>query len=252
MTVSLGVRAETVNVYAASSMTNAVEALGQTFAEQTGFKVVNVFAGSSAMARQIAHGAPADVFISANQQWVDYLVSQSEVSDLGVTPDRVYPLVSNQLVLITNNRNPPLTDFDLTSPESWQRLLANQRIALGNVSSVPVGLYSQQALQALGVWQTIQPRTAQMNNVRQVLALVERNEVPVAIVYYTDAIASKKVRIIKSISPDSHAEIVYPMAMIKETNASRRYREFVLSQQGQNILFDFGFQPISGSHDPNR
>lgn len=239
VTLSQVVMAEKLKVYAASSMTNAVGELIDTFSKNSGIKVVSVFGGSSSIARQIEHGAPVDVFISANTLWVDYLIEQKVINEASRTN-----IASNRLVVIQNKTLEAGEGFELENDSEWLRLLNEGRLAIGNTQSVPVGIYSKQVLENLEVWNSVLTSLAPVNNVRQVLALVERGETPLGIVYKTDALQSDKVRVIAEVDSSLHQQIVYPMVIVKPSKASVGFSAFVKSPQGKAILQHYGFDTL--------
>lgn len=226
--------ASSIYVYAASSMTNVVTTLGKEFYTQTGINVVPVVASSSSLARQILAGAPADIYISANTQWMDYLVQRHRVSR-----DNVTYIATNQLVVIA-----PVSKADhleLSDKSQWLSRLREGRLAIGDTHAVPAGIYAKQALQQLGLWQDLQPKLAPTSNVRVALTLVEHNEAPLGIVYRTDAWTSDKVKIVATFPSSSHAAITYPMVVLNDDISARIFAEFIQSKQGQSLLQGYGF-----------
>ncbi len=205
------VRADQVTVMAASSLTGAMRDLGQAWAAAGKPPPRFVFAASSALARQVEQGAPADIFASADEPWMDYLQQRHLI----VTNSRVSPL-GNRLVLIAprSQANGQSADIALTpGVDLLAGLGAQGRIATGDPASVPVGKYAQAALTSLGIWDRVSPRLARAENVRAALLLVERGEVPLGIVYATDAAASNGVRVLASFPDDTHPPITYPFAL---------------------------------------
>lgn len=172
---------QSVTVFAAASMTDALDVIATEFEEQTGMKVKRSYASSSVLARQIAQGAPADIYISANERWMDYLLEQK-----AVVADSVVSLVENQLVLVVPNRG-ELQDIDIDSASTILKLLQGTRLAVGDPKHVPAGIYTQQAFESLGMWNDLQSHLARANNVRSALLWVERGEANVGVVYKTDA-----------------------------------------------------------------
>lgn len=236
VTLSPATFANKLHVYAAASMTNAVDALTMEFKQNSHYDVSTVYGGSSSIARQVSLGAPADIFISANTHWVDYLVETGVVSE-----DRIVDIARNHLVLVTNKSHQITDNFDITSQQEWLDILGDGRLAVGTVTSVPVGIYSKQSLESLGVWPVVRSKLAPVSNVRQVLALVERNEVPLGVVYQTDAIASHQVKVVAEFPDNSHEPIVYPMVALNREPHSEAFSAFVQSNKGQEILKHFGF-----------
>jgi len=201
--------AEQVTVMAAASLVDAMQALGAAWAAKGNAPSRFVFAASSALARQIEQGAPADIFASADEPWMDYVQQRYLI----VPSSRISPL-GNRLVLIAPADQPG--DVALTpGVDLLARLGPQGRIATGDPASVPVGKYAQAALTALGVWAAVAPRLARADNVRAALLLVERGEAPLGIVYATDAAASKGVRVVGTFPPESHLPISYPFALTR-------------------------------------
>jgi len=200
-------RAERVTVFAAASLKNAMDEIANAFAEETDHTAVVSLAGSSALARQIQAGAPADVFISANTAWMDVLER-----DGLIRPQTRVDLLGNSLVLVAADPNaPPVAiapGFDLA------KTLGDGRLAMALVNAVPAGMYGKAALQSLGVWQGVAPKVAQAENVRAALALVAAGEAPYGIVYATDATAQDDVTVVGTFPSRSHPPIVYPAAEI--------------------------------------
>ncbi|WP_112478052.1 molybdate ABC transporter substrate-binding protein [Vibrio variabilis] len=228
--------AKPLTVFAASSMTNAVNELSQTFEREYGIEVRAVYAGSSSLARQIQREAPADVFISANVRWVDYLVSQKVIS-----ASDIQHIAQNKLVLITSKSNSEETSFDISKQSDWQQYLTDERLAIGQVNAVPAGIYAKQALESLGLWPTVQSQLAPVNNVRQVLALVDRKEAPLGIVYSSDLMVSDGVTKLADFPDSSHDAIDYPLVTLNHDKQTKQFAEFVASEQGQTILRQHGF-----------
>jgi len=201
------VHAETVTVFAAASLTNAMAEIETGFAAATGHDVTVSLAGSSALARQIQQGAPADVFISANPGWMDALEADGLIAQ-GTRRD----LLGNALVLIAHDAQHPVVgigpDMDLAA------MLGDDRLAMALVEAVPAGIYGKAALESLGQWEAVAPRVAQSNNVRGALALVALGEAPYGIVYATDAAAEDAVSVIGTFPGGTHPPILYPVAGI--------------------------------------
>lgn len=200
-------RSETVTVFAASSLTNAMAAIETGFETATGHDLTVALAGSSALARQIAQGAPADIFISANPGWMDRL-GQEGLLQQGTRFD----LLSNAIVLIAAGTDAPAVEIgpglDLAG------LLGDGRLAMASVEAVPAGIYGKTALQSLGLWDGIRTRVAQASNVRAALAFVAIGEAPYGIVYATDAMAEDGVTAIGTFPATTHPPITYPVAGI--------------------------------------
>ncbi len=199
--------ADQVTVMAAASLTDAMQALGRTWSGKGNAAPRFVFAASSALARQIEQGAPADIFASADEPWMDYLQQRGLI----VPDSRTSPL-GNRLVLIAPTDQPGVIAL-APGVDLLARLGPQGRLATGDPASVPVGKYAQQALTALGIWDQIAPRLARADNVRAALLLVERGEAPLGIVYSTDAAVSKGVRIVGTFPENTHPAISYPFAL---------------------------------------
>ncbi len=195
-----------VVVFAAASLKNALDAVNAQRQKETGKKAVISYAASSALARQIEHGAPAHLFLLADLGWMDYLAQKRRIK-----PETRSNLLGNRLVLIApKDKAQPLEvkrGFDLAGR------VGSGRLALANVDAVPAGKYAKAALTKLGVWDSVAAKTAQAENVRAALLLVSRGEAPVGIVYRTDAAADRQVAIIGAFPEDTHPPIVYPVAL---------------------------------------
>ncbi|MEP6941426.1 MAG: molybdate ABC transporter substrate-binding protein [Betaproteobacteria bacterium] len=205
-------RAATVTVFAAASLREALDEQARQFEARTGDKVVVSYAGSNALARQIESGAPADVFISADLEWMDYLDTRALLA-----PKSRIELLRNRLVLVapadSNIVLPIGPGFPLAGA------LGSQRLALANPDSVPAGKYAKAALQALGVWDAVRGKLARTENVRAALVLVARGETPLGIVYATDAAAEPKVRVVGTFGEATHPPIVYAIAVVGGTRS---------------------------------
>ncbi|MCE9648398.1 MAG: molybdate ABC transporter substrate-binding protein [Parvibaculum sp.] len=195
-------------VFAAASLTDVLTAIGKDYEAETGKKVVLSFASSSVLARQIEASPGADIFFSADEEWMDYLATRGLIR-----ADTRADLLGNELVLVApagSTMNLPVTQgFPLLDA------LHGGRLAIGDPDSVPAGKYGRSALTSLGVWGSVVDHLAQAENVRVALAYVARGETPLGIVYKTDALAQKKVRVVGAFPEDSHLPITYPVALTK-------------------------------------
>ncbi|MBT6206340.1 MAG: molybdate ABC transporter substrate-binding protein [Rhodospirillaceae bacterium] len=226
-------------VFAAASTTEAVSAAAEVFTSQTGIKVVISFASSSSLAKQIEHGAPAGVHISANPAWMQYL------EERGLLASGSQRLVAaNQLVLATSSENPPETGSDVAET-LFIALGDDDRLAVGDPAHVPAGLYARQMLEALGLWAELEPRLARAADVRGALALVERGEAPVGIVYLTDLSVSERVTVLELVPADLHEPILYPAAVVAagDRPEARAFLEFLVGPMGRQAFTDNGFLP---------
>lgn len=232
---------EKITIYAASSMTNAVNELIAAYQPKQPLDIVPVYAGSSALARQIEQGAPADIFISANDNWVTHLLNKNIV-----TSDKVTLLAGNQLVLIAPQSS-KLNSLVVNDVAAWLDALNGSRLAIGNTMAVPVGMYAKEALEKLKVWSSLAPMLAQTNNVRLALALVERQEAALGIVYKTDALMSNKVKVVHEFDSSLHSAIHYPLVQLTERDTVNQFMLFLRSDQAKSILQNYGFSVMTGT-----
>lgn len=221
-------------VLAAASLQEAMTAAADAFAGQGNARPVLSFAASSALARQIESGAQADLFASADGEWMDRV----EAAGRTIPGTRVN-LAGNALVLVAPSdgaRTVPLEAAGLA------QALGGGRLAMADPASVPAGTYGRAALQRLGLWSGVEGRIASGENVRAALALVERGEAPLGVVYATDAKASDKVRVVATFPGTSHQPIVYPVALLTGARpAARAFRQYLLSGEGRAIFSRYGF-----------
>ncbi len=225
-------------VFAAASLTDALRALGQEWQARGNPAPRFSFAASSALARQIEQGAPADIFASADEAWMDFLQSRNLI----VEASRVSPL-GNALVLVAPAGS-ALRVALARGTDLGALLGPNGRLATGDPAHVPVGRYAQAALTWMGQWEAIAPRLARADNVRGALLLVERGEAPLGIVYETDARASQGVRIVATFPAESHPPVTYPFALTRRAAANpaaRAFLAFVTSAEAAPTWQRFGF-----------
>lgn len=228
-----------VLVFAAASLANVLGELDKAFTAQTGIHVTSSLAASSTLAKQIEAGAPAGVFFSADLQWMDYL-QQRGLLRAGSRRD----LVGNSLVLIAPSGSSLRVrigpGFDVS------RLLGNGRLAVADPDSVPAGIYAREALKKLGVWNSVSSRLVRAENVRAALEYVARGDAPLGIVYRTDALVEKRVRVVGEFPADSHPPIVYPVALTRNASpAATRYLAFITSAEARPIFRKWGFEPLA-------
>ena len=215
---------ERMLVFAAASLKNALDEANAAY----GAPVVASYAASSALARQVERGAPAQVFISADAEWMDYLARKSLL-----VPSTRRNLLGNRLVWVV-----PINS-------AVDALPATGRLALADPQHVPAGKYAKAALEKLGKWNSLEKRIAAAENVRAALALVARGEAPMGIVYETDARAEPKVRIAGRIAPDLHAPIVYPAAVLRGAPPqAQRYLDYLGGAQAAAIFEKHGFHVV--------
>jgi molybdenum ABC transporter, periplasmic molybdate-binding protein len=237
MVANTAARADEPTVFAAASLTNAMEELGKLYATHGNQPVRFSFAASSALARQIEGGAPATIFASADEQWMDYLADRQLI----VPTTRISP-IGNRLVLIVPAGS-SITSVDVTKGVDLAPLLGEGRLATGDPDHVPVGRYAKEALTTLGAWGQLEPRLARTESVRVALALVERGEVPLGIVYATDAAQTDKVRVVGTFPADSHQPITYPMAIIAADDGppARALLAFLTGDDAKAVYRKLGF-----------
>ena len=230
--------AQEVTVFAAASLTDAMKDVSAKWAEAGHQPLRMSFGSSSTLARQIEQGAPANVFASADEKWMDYLVDKKLIAD-GTRKS----LLGNDLVLVVAADKPVHVTigkgFDLAG-----LLGANGRLATGDPAHVPVGIYAEQALKKLGMWDSIAPKLARTEDVRAALLLVERGEAPAGIVYATDAAVSKAVMIAGTFPGDSHDPVSYPFAATKsgDTQEARALLTFLAGPAVRAVFVQRGFK----------
>lgn len=238
-----GVRAEEssgrVLVFAAASLANVLADIDRAFTARTGIPITSSLAASSTLAKQIEAGAPADVYFSADLQWMNYLQERGLLR-AGSRHD----LLGNSLVLIapadSSLRVSIVPGLDLL------RLLGAGRLAVADPDSVPAGIYAKEALEKLGAWRSVVPRLARAENVRAALEYVARGDAPLGIVYRTDALVEKRVRIVGVFPADSHPPIVYPVALTRRARTGAgRYLAFITSADARPIFCKWGFERLA-------
>lgn len=223
-------------VLAAASLQESLTDAANAWTARRHPRPILSFAGSSALARQIGAGAPADIFISADEPWMD------EVAQKGlVRPGTRVSFLVNRLVLIAPAGSAARIAIRKGFP--LDKALGNGRLAMADPDAVPAGKYGKASLTALGVWSSVEGRIARAENVRAALALVERGEAPFGIVYATDAMASKGVRTIGVFPANTHPPITYPIAVLKSATSrdAEPFRRFLISSAGKAIFARYGF-----------
>jgi molybdate transport system substrate-binding protein len=226
----------TITVFAAASMKNALDEINAAFTGSTGIKVVASYGASSALMKQIEQGAPADVFASADLDWMDYGSQKKVIRD-----DTRINLLGNRLVLIAP-KDSKLGNVTIGPGFDLAQLAGDGRIATGDVQAVPVGKYAKAALEKLGSWQAAAPKFAMTENVRAALTLVARGEAPLGIVYATDAKVEPSVKIIGTFPADSHPAIVYPVAAtVTAKPETAGYLSFLRSTAAKAAFEQYGF-----------
>jgi molybdate transport system substrate-binding protein len=236
---------ESITVFAAASLKNALDDTDAAFTKATGVKVVASYAASSALAKQIESGAPADVFISADLKWMDYVADKKLIK-----ADTRVNLLGNKLVLIAP-ADSKLGNVKIEKGFDIAKLAGDGRIAVADVKAVPAGLYAKAALENLGAWAAAEPKLAQAENVRATLAFVARGETPIGIVYETDAKVEPKVKIVGLFPDGSYPPVTYPVAATAAaTNKeAARYLNFLRGGAAKAVFEKYGFsfliKPVS-------
>jgi molybdate transport system substrate-binding protein len=231
--------APTFVVFAAASLTEALDELDGAFTAQTHIRVKASYAASSVLAKQIEAGAPADVFFSADHEWMDYL-EQRKLLRTGTRRD----VLGNELVLIAPADS--AVRLKIAPGFALAQSLGDGRLASADPDSVPAGLYGRAALTKLGVWDSVQSRLARAENVRAALAYVARGETPLGIVYRTDAQAEKRVRVVDVFPEDTHPPILHPAALTANAQPqAQKYLEFLFGPAAQEIFRRYGFRIVN-------
>lgn len=235
-------RAKDVVVFAAASLKNALDDINAAWTRETGKKAVISYAASNALAKQIEAGAPADIFFSADLDWMDYAVSKGLIR-LGTRAD----LLGNRLVLIAPKD--AAVQVSLQPGLDLASVLHDGRLAMGHVDAVPAGKYGKAALENLGAWEGVKSRVAQTENVRAALLLVSRGEAPLGIVYRTDAVAEPSVKAVATFPENSHPPIVYPVAVTKDSSNpdAVSFLDFLRSGQARSLFEKQGFTVMKTS-----
>lgn len=226
-------------VFAAASLRNAMEQIGRSYEARYAVRPVFSFAASSTLARQIDAGAPADVYVSANVQWMDW------AQDRGViVEDQRRIVAGNGLVVVGPNSD--AQKLALEDPSAVSMRLGEGRLAMGDPDHVPAGRYGRMALEAMGLWSIFEGRLARGENVRVALALVARGEAPLGIVYSSDAAVEPSVAIVATFPEDSHPVIAYPAAPLRDAPhraEAERFVTYLLSSDAQSALVQAGLRP---------
>ncbi|MFL5336273.1 MAG: molybdate ABC transporter substrate-binding protein [Geminicoccaceae bacterium] len=229
-----------VLVFAAASLKNALDDVIATYGKESGTKVIASYAASSALAKQIEQGAPAQLFISADLDWMDYLEQRHLIAD--ATRKN---LLGNSLVLVAS-RDSQQGEVAIGQGFDLAALLGDGRLAVGDVKAVPAGKYAKASLEKLGAWSGVESKLAQSENVRAALALVARGEAPLGIVYKTDAASDPGVRIVGTFPADSHPPIIYPVAVTTagEGGGAAAFLKFLETPSARSAFERYGFTLI--------
>src|SRR6516164_1057483 len=230
---------KTITVFAAASTTNALDDIDAAFTKQTGVKVAASYDASSALMKQIEGGAPADAFLSADLQWMDYGVEKKVINE-----STRLNLLGNVLVLIAG-RDSNIDQVDIKPGFDLAELAGGGQIATGDINTVPVGLYAKAALEKLGVWSSVEPKMVMAPNVRRALAYVARKEATLGIVYATDANVDG-VKVVGVFPENSHDPIIYPVAAtVNAKPETMQYLAFLRSAAAKSIFESYGFSVLS-------
>jgi molybdate transport system substrate-binding protein len=225
-----------LTVFAAASMKNALDDVDTAFTAKTGIKVAASYAASSTLAKQIEQGAPADIFLSADTDWMDYATGKKDINEA----TRVN-LLGNSIVLIAP-KDSGIDNVTIGPGFDLAKLAGDGKIATGDVKAVPVGKYAKAALEKLGAWQAAEPKFAMADSVRAALTLVARGEAALGIVYSTDAKVEPGVKIVGTFPADSHPAIIYPVAATTAAKAeAAEYLAYLRSSAAKAVFEKYGF-----------
>jgi len=227
-----------VVVFAAASLKNALDAVNAQWQKETGKSAKISYAASSALAKQIEQGAPAQMFISADLDWMDYVEKKNQIK-----PESRSNLLGNRIVLIApKDKAQPI---DIKPGFDLAKILGDGRLSMANVDSVPAGKYGKAALEKLGVWASVSNKLAQAENVRAALLLVSRGEAPAGIVYQTDAASDSSVKIIGTFPEDTHPPIIYPIALTANASPdAAAFLAYIRSDKAKPLFEAQGFMVL--------
>lgn len=228
--------------FAAASLTNALDEVNDAWTKQSGVPVRASYAASSALAKQIEEGAPADLFLSADVEWMDY-VEQKKLIRAGTRQS----LLGNSLVIVAA-KDSRIGNLKIDEKLDLAKLLGDGRLSVAGIEAVPAGRYAKAALTKLGLWAPVEKRLAEAENVRAALVLVSRGEAPLGIVYSTDAAADQGVKIVGTFPAGSHPAIIYPAAVteISKNPGADAYRKYLSSAGARKIFEKHGFTIVAG------
>ncbi len=228
-----------VIVFAAASLKNALDGAAAGWQKEAGAAVKISYAASSTLAKQLEEDAPAQIFISADEDWMNYVAGKGLIK-----PESRSDLLGNKLVLIAPKDR--AVSLDLKPGAGLAAALAGGRLAMGNVDSVPAGKYGKAALEKLGLWAEVSAKLAQAESVRAALLLVSRGEAPLGVVYQTDAASDPNVRIVATFPADSHPPIVYPVALTaKAGQAAAAFLDYIRSAKAAPFFKAQGFTVLA-------
>lgn len=234
--------AEEVVAYIASSLTDALGEVAEVYEKNSNNEIKFSFASSSTLAKQIALGSPAEIYVSANVSWMDYVQERDEI-----LPDTRKRFVANRLALVAPTDS-EIDEVDIRAGFPIVDLLDGGRLAIANPAHVPAGIYGKQALKSLGVWDSVKDKLVRGSNVRVTLNYVANGGIPLGIVYTTDAAVADDVKIVGIFPADSHDPIVYTSALTQnlseDDEAARDFYEFMDSETADRILKRYGFEVL--------
>ncbi|MBV9556604.1 MAG: molybdate ABC transporter substrate-binding protein [Pseudolabrys sp.] len=235
---------QALTVFAAASLKNALDDVNAAFTKATNVKASASYAASSALAKQMESGAPADVFISADLNWMDYVAGKNLIK-----ADSRYNLLGNKLVLVSG-KDSKIENVKIDQGFDIAKLAGGGRIAVADVKAVPARLYAKAALEKLGSWAAAEPKLAQAENVRATLAFVARGETPIGIVYETDAKVEPAVKIAGYFPDNSYPPVTYPVAATANAKPdAQKYLNFLKSSASKAVFEKYGFsflvKPVS-------
>lgn len=225
-------------VLSAASASTAVQSIANAFSSETGIDVRLSIASSGTLARQISQGAPADIYISASGQWIETLQTTQKLQS-----KLIRPLMRNRLVVVTPASSSLSSLLNLSQPVAIKAALGDGRLAMGDPQHVPAGAYAQEAFINLGLWPAVRDRLALQVNVRAVLAMVERGETPLGVIYATDASLAESIKIASIVPPSAHTPIQYFAAVVagRERPTTKAFFEFLFSPTAHEIIAAQGF-----------
>lgn len=234
--------AETLIVFAAASLKGSLDKVAKLYEKKSGNQVAISYAASGPLAKQIEAAAPADIFISADMKWMNYVVDKGAVKK-----DDVVKLLRNHLVLVAAKDS--TISLKIAKGFDLAKALGDSRLAMGEIKSVPAGTYGKEALEYYGVWKDVEAKVAGAENVRAALKLVATGEAPLGIVYETDARAEKGVKVVDTFGEESHKPIVYPVAPITASKhaSTKDLLDFLRGPEATEVFKKAGFTVDAGS-----
>lgn len=231
-------QSEEIILFSAATLQNAIDEINVTFENaHPGTKIVASYNSASNLSRQIVEGAPAHLFISANERWMNYLAENDAID-----PESRAYIVKNELAVITHKDNPDV-EIDFNSKSFWEDALKNTRLAIGDPDHVPGGMYVKESFTNLGIWDVVERKVAASPTIRAALVLVERKESDLGIVYLSDVVISDKVKILAKMPEGVHAPIDFPIALVGKNSSemAKTYYHYLLSDESKAVFKKHGF-----------